>query len=158
MDLPDGWECMLDEDVDRIYYINHNERTTQWIHPITGAITTAEQALKTQQTLLWRGGIKNKKVNEVEMTTKKANVDWSKNNTWTLSSWEKVEVIKKKQWKNVQQQSSSSNQMYWEKMLAPNQYHQQPDEVVNWKDIRGRVRPTAEYVEKEKQDMWNATR
>lgn len=34
-DLPQGWSSAVAAD-GRIYYMNHNERKTQWEHPVTG--------------------------------------------------------------------------------------------------------------------------
>ncbi|KAF8563999.1 hypothetical protein P879_04015 [Paragonimus westermani] len=36
--LPEGWEMRLDESTGRYYFVDHNTRTTQWKHPITGQL------------------------------------------------------------------------------------------------------------------------
>lgn len=36
--LPEGWEVRLDESTGRYYFVDHNTRTTQWKHPLTGKL------------------------------------------------------------------------------------------------------------------------
>ena len=32
--LPNGWEARVQKETGRVYYVNHNNRTTQWTSPI----------------------------------------------------------------------------------------------------------------------------